>query len=863
MAHVKWGPGRTTEQGSSTILLASCRNPECDERVLLHVSNMLTYPSLRSELDPSAETTLETLFGLGARTGPDHTLSIGLSVLHPDSAEDIVDDRAADMAVAMSAALETTSGVVSLGPFGAVLAVGELVGDEYGRGFSLEEHTIATLHQTVASLRALEALSPALVVAPKQALDVFRHLSAQDGDARTLTSIDDLFDLIKHPGVMPRLTMLTIHPGIMHFRALCRRLRDLLSDEHEEFLLHIPPGPPMPRAPRLVGGDPVASPSMLFAKTQEAPVGATEVVQGLQERLRGDRGEQGHRVIADRYRLIGELGEGGFAKVYRARDEKMRRDVALKLLSPELIDSSVTRAHFLDRFSSEVALNASLDHPHLVPVYDTGVLDEHDTQRPYLIMKLLNGRDLEYHVSRGSLPPQLVHEIGAQALDALSYVHEQGVVHKDLKPANLFLTKNRRGENHVYVMDFGISYDPRSGAGRMTRTGTFAGTIQYMSPEYILEQTSVPEPVLDVFQMGLILSELLTGSPLIPHKTSLPVLIGRYLQKQGPFLPRGFEGTDIGRVLGRAIAFDPNERYANAQEFLNEWRGLDYNLFPTPAASTPREQGSFSDTFLPQSPNDSSVSVLAPTLVQGLRKAKDEPPRVDLRAPLRARTSFFSRLTAVQDRPSIEGPERERGVLFVILGGLAFTILGGIALAFSLELSSPTPPRDDSSPGHTVTEPIVFVIESDPKEATVFLSDEPVGSTPLTVPVSELTTTRTYTLSHPKCEQGMLQLSPDSSPGTYEVQLTRASAESHPEPTRDLGKEKPPERPRARDEGEAKTGRKPVKPTLHRNAAHRARGDTGAKTFVREKMQENAVKTKPTSPEAKKPPKRRATLPPL
>ena len=199
------------------------------------------------------------------------------------------------------------------------------------------------------------------------------------------------------------------------------------------------------------------------------------------------------RVIGDRYRLEALLGRGGSAEVWRATDEALQRSVALKLVT-------VSGGEDAHRVGDEARLLAQLSHPGLVPVYDAGT---DDAGRPWVVMELVDGETLADTIRRGVLPSQRTAEIGARLADALAYVHGQGLVHRDVKPANVLLGRDGR----VRLTDFGIAR--LVDAARVTATGLTVGTAAYLSPEQV---TAEPVgPPADVYALGLVLLECLTG----------------------------------------------------------------------------------------------------------------------------------------------------------------------------------------------------------------------------------------------------------------------------------------------------------------------------------------------------------------
>jgi serine/threonine protein kinase len=249
-------------------------------------------------------------------------------------------------------------------------------------------------------------------------------------------------------------------------------------------------------------------------------------------------GEPEQVVVADRYGLIAMLGRGGTAEVWRAEDRALGRQVALKLVTVPTDDSAA-------RAGEEARLLAKLNHPGLVPVYDAG---SDDRGRPWVVMELVEGETLADTLRRGPVPSRRAAVIGRSVALALGYVHSQGLVHRDVKPANVLVGLDER----VRLTDFGIARLVDS--ARVTSTGMMVGTASYLAPEQVTGE-SVGPPA-DVYALGLLLLECLTGAREYAGST-VEVALAR-LHRQ-PVIPQSLEAGWPG-LLAAMTARDPAAR---------------------------------------------------------------------------------------------------------------------------------------------------------------------------------------------------------------------------------------------------------------------------------------------------------------
>lgn len=284
--------------------------------------------------------------------------------------------------------------------------------------------------------------------------------------------------------------------------------------------------------------------------------------------------------IAGRYVLRQQLGRGGFATVYEAWDESVGRVVAIKCMDVSRInEASTEQGILLERFRREAQMAATLRHPNIIEIHDIGQLDD-DPTRPFIVMEKLEGYDLGDQIERhGALPPARLFPLMISALDALGEAHKAGIIHKDLKPSNLFLSRPGSRAEQIKIVDFGIAYlhTPLSGDDtspeRLTQNGQLLGTPQYLAPEYIDEQDVTP--ALDVYQMGLIIIELLMGAYLLEGKTSLQCLVAH--TKGELEIPEAFMEGELGSFLRRALARAPEYRFQDGDEMAEALELLEPN----------------------------------------------------------------------------------------------------------------------------------------------------------------------------------------------------------------------------------------------------------------------------------------------
>ncbi|WP_413755714.1 serine/threonine-protein kinase [Streptomyces sp. MMBL 11-3] len=267
------------------------------------------------------------------------------------------------------------------------------------------------------------------------------------------------------------------------------------------------------------------------------------------------------------YLIEEEAGRGGMAVVYRARDLRLGRTVALKLLAPELARNDTFRR----RFTHESRVAAAIDHPHIVPVFEAGEADG----VLYIAMRYVAGRDLRHLLDReGPLPLAAAVRIAFQVASALDAAHDHGLVHRDVKPGNVLVAAGTDSDHpeHVYLTDFGLTKKSLSLTG-FTTVGQFVGTLDYVAPEQISGR-----PVdgrCDVYSLACVVYETLTGRPpfqrdddmalLWAHQYDVPPAAGGAL---------GAPGDAVDAVLAKGLAKRPEDRYGSCLAFVGALRSV-------------------------------------------------------------------------------------------------------------------------------------------------------------------------------------------------------------------------------------------------------------------------------------------------
>jgi hypothetical protein len=280
-----------------------------------------------------------------------------------------------------------------------------------------------------------------------------------------------------------------------------------------------------------------------------------------------------------RYRILDRIGAGGMGTVYKAHDPHLDRTVALKV--PHIDPAHPDRAKRVERFQREARSAAQVWHPHVCPIYDVG---EHDGQ-PYVVMAYVEGRSLAERLARGGRFEDVGEAVALtrQVLDALGAVHGHGIVHRDLKPSNIMLDAAGR----AVLTDFGLARPGHQQAG-LTSEGVIVGTPAYMAPEQAAGQSDRIGPWTDLYSVGVVLFEMLTGR--LPFEGPPLAVLGKLLHEPPPALSslRPYLDPRLESALLRATAKEPEGRFQSVGPFADALRDL---AVPGPLATASQAAG--------------------------------------------------------------------------------------------------------------------------------------------------------------------------------------------------------------------------------------------------------------------------------
>src|SRR5258708_6686822 len=272
------------------------------------------------------------------------------------------------------------------------------------------------------------------------------------------------------------------------------------------------------------------------------------------------------------YEVLSAIGAGGMGEVYKARDTRLNRIVAIKVLPTHLADRSELR----ERFEREAKTIASLNHPHICTLHDTGHQDEIE----FLVMEFIEGETLAQRLQKGPLPIRQVLQYAVEVADALDKAHRNGITHRDLKPGNIILTKPG-----TKLLDFGLAKLKQEAApaipdselptmkSAITGEGTILGTLQYMAPEQV--EAKEVDARTDIFAFGAVVYEMATSKKAFEGKSSASVM-AKIMEAESPSMAslQPMTPQALDRLIKKCLAKAPEERWQNAKDLTDELKWI-------------------------------------------------------------------------------------------------------------------------------------------------------------------------------------------------------------------------------------------------------------------------------------------------
>ncbi|MCB9638701.1 MAG: serine/threonine protein kinase [Myxococcales bacterium] len=393
------------------------------------------------------------------------------------------------------------------------------------------------------------------------------------------------------------------------------------------------------------------------------------------------------------YQLVNRIGGGGFGDVYRAEHAELGNPFAVKVLHPRFS----TDAEFVERFRHEAMVLAGLRHENVVQVVDFGEIEQIGF---YLVMEWIEGTTLHrYWRKKRVLPVGQVFALFSQLLDALELAHGRGIVHRDMKPENLMLTKGGRGRTIVKIVDFGIAKIVGQSA---QGSGLAIGTPYYMSPEQAAGQERLVDHRADIYACGVILTELLTGRRLFQTKDPKEIL-RHQIESAPPTLlelnPKREYPEALQAVINRALAKRPSERYASASEFFDELNGV----MRAEGIQPDDQESTWND-------NLTATSTNLLTLMTGVSAAELPDVANSTASQILGQKASPDELSSMSSLPAVAPPSKSRWPLWSGIGlGLVLALVIGILMVTTQKPKDPklatNPPNLGGNSGTRIVPP--------------------------------------------------------------------------------------------------------------------------------------------------------------